>query len=74
MVEDTEMTQERPKLGIDGPALGSVAKACCCGAPQPTGRSGYHTGGKVAVWTGIRPSSSGGSMPLYPLAAIKIGY
>ena len=52
-VGDTQMTQECPKLGVEGPALGSVAKACCCGAPQPTRRSGYHTGGKVAVWTGI---------------------
>ena len=68
--------QEHPKLGVEGPVLGDVAKASCCRAPRPTGRSGYHMGGGRRWQHGqvLGPSSSGRSTLLYPLSATKISY
>ena len=53
MVPNTQLTQECPKPPIEPETLGDVAKASFCGAPHPIGWSGRHTGGKVAVWTGV---------------------
>ena len=48
-----ENTQELPKLGVEVETFGDDASTSCCRAPQPTGRSGCHTGRKVALWTGM---------------------
>ena len=54
MVPHTQLTQEGPKFPIQSKALGVVCKTGCRRAPHPARWSVYHTGGEVAVWTGIR--------------------
>ena len=54
MVPHTQLTQEGPKSPIQSIALGVVCKAGCRRAPHPARWSVYHTGGEVAVWTGIQ--------------------
>ena len=74
VIPNIQVSQEHPKLGVEGPAVGGVVKASCCRVPQPTGRSGYHTGKRWQRGQALGPLSSGGSTLLYPLWATKIRY